>query len=172
MKLDTTSLVGVRFNYLTAVSFSGLNKRKQGMWLCKCDCGTEKVISRNNLIMGKTKSCGCIYHRVKDLTNCRFGSLVALCVSGKQGRKTLWLCRCDCGNEVNVRSDSLVSGNTSSCGLHRRVSEDHIKIRNRVNKHKRRSRIKGVGGVFTISEVRDLLKNQKKLLRFLSSKIK
>lgn len=30
--------------------------------------------------------------------------------------KAQWLCRCDCGNTVIVLSDSLKSGNTSSCG--------------------------------------------------------
>lgn len=29
------------------------------MWHCRCDCGTEKDISRTNLVQGKTKSCGC-----------------------------------------------------------------------------------------------------------------
>ena len=26
---------------------------------CKCDCGKEKVVWKNNLLSGKTKSCGC-----------------------------------------------------------------------------------------------------------------
>lgn len=30
--------------------------------LCRCDCGTEKVVSMNNLRTGNTKSCGC-FHR-------------------------------------------------------------------------------------------------------------
>lgn len=28
----------------------------------------------------------------------------------------MWVCRCDCGNEIIVSSSSLVSGNTKSCG--------------------------------------------------------
>lgn len=28
-------------------------------WLCRCDCGTEKVILTSSLLQGKTKSCGC-----------------------------------------------------------------------------------------------------------------
>lgn len=31
------------------------------MYLCKCDCGNEKVIRKANLLNGKTVSCGC-YH--------------------------------------------------------------------------------------------------------------
>lgn len=28
-------------------------------WLCRCDCGREKVVIGTNLKSGKTKSCGC-----------------------------------------------------------------------------------------------------------------
>lgn len=52
-----------------------------------------------------------------DLTGYRSGRLVALYENGhdKQG-KLLWLCRCDCGNEVTVRGKFLRSGHTQSCG--------------------------------------------------------
>ncbi len=30
------------------------------MWLCKCDCGNETVVSGSNLRSGSTKSCGCL----------------------------------------------------------------------------------------------------------------
>jgi hypothetical protein len=29
-------------------------------WLCKCDCGQEKVVGGNDLKSGGTKSCGCL----------------------------------------------------------------------------------------------------------------
>lgn len=29
-------------------------------WLCRCDCGGEKVVSQNMLAAGKTASCGCL----------------------------------------------------------------------------------------------------------------
>ena len=31
-------------------------------WLCECDCGEQKVVSRTNLMSGSTISCGC-YNR-------------------------------------------------------------------------------------------------------------
>ena len=29
-------------------------------WLCRCDCGTVKAISRNTLVQDLTHSCGCL----------------------------------------------------------------------------------------------------------------
>jgi len=63
-----------------------------------------------------------------DLTGRRFGRLVVLyeCNERKNG-KVVWHCRCDCENEVNVRSGGLTSGNTTSCGCYNRerVAEVH-----------------------------------------------
>lgn len=50
-----------------------------------------------------------------DLTNQRFGKLIALAPTRKNGR-TAWRCKCDCGNEIDVFTFCLRNGNTSSCG--------------------------------------------------------
>lgn len=56
-----------------------------------------------------------------DLTGQRFGRLVVLCENGRsKGGKVLWLCRCDCGNEVIVQCSNLKTGNTASCGCYHR----------------------------------------------------
>lgn len=51
-----------------------------------------------------------------DITNQRFGLLVAVrCVrSDKQGKH--WLCQCDCGNTHVTRSSNLRNGRCQSCG--------------------------------------------------------
>lgn len=47
----------------------------------------------------------------------RFGKLIAIWPQGKsKHRKILWLCQCDCGNEVIIGGSSLKSGHTRSCG--------------------------------------------------------
>lgn len=51
----------------------------------------------------------------KDITNQRFGRLIALERFGS-GQPTLWLCQCDCGNKKNINARSLVTGGTRSCG--------------------------------------------------------
>jgi hypothetical protein len=48
-----------RFSRLVALKY--VERRKaQAMWLCRCDCGTEKEISASNLRSNHTKSCGCL----------------------------------------------------------------------------------------------------------------
>lgn len=50
-----------------------------------------------------------------DLTNKRFGRLIALKSERKNGR-VRWLCRCDCGNIKSIQSTHLRSGASKSCG--------------------------------------------------------
>lgn len=50
-----------------------------------------------------------------DKTGERYGRLTVVSLSEKRsGRKTYWLCKCDCGNYKEVRSDCL--GSVNSCG--------------------------------------------------------
>ena len=52
-----------------------------------------------------------------DLTDHRFGRLQAICYEGTtKHQKSLWLCRCDCGNEVRVTTGVLMKGESRSCG--------------------------------------------------------
>ena len=53
-------LTNQKFGRLTAISFAGKNKYNRAMWLCRCSCGKEKVISSNSLRRGLTRSCGCL----------------------------------------------------------------------------------------------------------------
>lgn len=46
-------------------------------------------------------------------------------ISPNGAKKIKWLCKCDCGNEVEVTTSSLISGGTKSCGCLR--SEATIK---------------------------------------------
>lgn len=52
-----------------------------------------------------------------DLSGQKFGKLIVLRYShNDKRRKSYWLCRCECGNEVVVSGSNLKSSNTSSCG--------------------------------------------------------
>ena len=59
--------------------------------------------------------------RALDITNQRFGRLVALKRVGKDKfRLSIWACQCDCGNIKEVRVSDLKKGYVLSCGcLHK-----------------------------------------------------
>lgn len=54
--------------------------------------------------------------RKLDLTGRHFGRLVVRGPAPNRGKKTRWLCLCECGRCVAVASTHLVSGHTESCG--------------------------------------------------------
>jgi len=51
-----------------------------------------------------------------DITGERFGRLTVIEQNGKLGDQIAWRCKCDCGNFTTVRSSSLRTGKTTSCG--------------------------------------------------------
>lgn len=51
-----------------------------------------------------------------NLTSQRFGRLTAIERAENRGRKTAWVCLCDCGNKTIVTTTALRTGNTVSCG--------------------------------------------------------
>jgi hypothetical protein len=51
-----------------------------------------------------------------DITGRRFGRLVIIERAANWRGKTMWRCRCDCGSQLAVQTNSLTSGNTKSCG--------------------------------------------------------
>jgi len=68
-------------------------------------------------------------HKFKDLTNQKFGRLTAIKrVSPIGQKKVKWLCKCDCGNEVEVYTTYLTTGQTKSCGcLKKELEEKHLR---------------------------------------------
>lgn len=108
-------LSGKRFGMLVALQRRG-NKGASAAWLCKCDCGEQKIISGSNLRSGLTNSCGCregLGVPPRELTNQRFGKLVVLSLVSV--KPPIWRCKCDCGNTVTLRSSYLL-GSKQDCG--------------------------------------------------------
>ncbi len=55
--------------------------------------------------------------KIADMTGQRFGRLVVVeRLENDKHHCTIWRCRCDCGNETNVRGITLRGGHTQSCG--------------------------------------------------------
>ena len=57
--------------------------------------------------------------RAKDIAGIKSGKLTALFRVARPNdttKQTWWLCQCDCGNQVIIRSVYLLNGNSKSCG--------------------------------------------------------
>ena len=120
--------VGDKFGHLTVISESERsyypNTKKQASvrkWICACDCRNHTIVEIRDcdLKNGKTKSC----RHCKDLwPGDVFGHLTV--IDKLDDRITPYKiipmvrCICDCAehNIVDIRSSSLTSGATKSCG--------------------------------------------------------
>ena len=64
-----------------------------------------------------------------DLTGQRFGKLTVLRPSEDIGGHTAWVCLCDCGQETIVKTTSLQSAHTRSCGCRRAAVAELLRSR-------------------------------------------
>lgn len=63
---------------------------------------------------------------VKEMSGQRFGSLTVVSFSHTVKTHSFWKCKCDCGTELLVRRNSLVSGSQKSCGCSRKKKWEPI----------------------------------------------
>ena len=54
------NLTGMTFNRLYVIKRVSNDKSGRARWLCKCECGTIKVILGKHLLSRKIQSCGCL----------------------------------------------------------------------------------------------------------------
>lgn len=59
--------------------------------------------------------------KILNITNQRFGSLVALKRVPSRSGKTYWLCKCDCGRQKEIQTCHLTGGLITSCGCKRKT---------------------------------------------------
>lgn len=114
-RIDITGKV---YGKLTAIECVGRNEKGFELWKCKCECGEETIKQKHNLTMGKTKSCGCLHHAIKDLTGKVFGRLTVIAYEKHDpvSNISMWRCKCECGEETVLRTNALTLGRTKSCG--------------------------------------------------------
>ena len=120
-------LTGNRYGLLTVLSRADHVRDSEdhaiASYLCRCDCGKEKIITESNLLNGHTRSCGCLTG--SSLKDKRFGKLKVLSHATAIGSMPFWKCRCDCGNEIVVSRDDLFWGSVVSCGCDRKSDPAH-----------------------------------------------
>lgn len=112
------SLIGQKFGMLTVIGQALSTAKGQRRWICKCDCGTQKIVMGSNLKRGTTVSCGCKH--TNDLTGQKIGKLTVLERSDKYGSRDkrkaqLWKCQCECGAITYKATDTLTNPDISMC---------------------------------------------------------
>lgn len=116
-------LTGKIFGRLTVIGLSESPRRSYQKWSCLCECGSTTDSYTKQLVNGSKKSCGCLRKELAreqqliDITGTKFGKLTVIGLSGKRIKnRDLWICKCDCGNEVETYSRYLLRGTKHSCG--------------------------------------------------------
>ncbi|MGL5077280.1 MAG: hypothetical protein ACRDBG_15840 [Waterburya sp.] len=134
---------GQRFGRLTVLektdkikirpSRSRKNGNKSKLWRLQCDCGNIVELIRGDFDKKNgQRSCGCLgkklrkylvdnKRRPQDLTGQRFGKLTALSIveNVRQWKSSVWICRCDCGNQVLMNAKRLKMNYRLDCQQHR-----------------------------------------------------
>lgn len=103
---------------------------KRCSYLCRCECGNERVIRADGLkTFSETSSCGCNASELlkeqyrngrktsaKDLTGLIFGQTTVIGNPFRKNNNIWWMCKCGCGKVFEAQGSKLTSGKTTSCG--------------------------------------------------------
>lgn len=120
------------------------------LYNCICRyCGKEfqakyesrKYCSRKCMGMNRRK-------KFNDLIGKRFGRLVVVRRESKDTRHPHLICNCDCGNQISVNVEHLLTGRTKSCGC-LRIKKTFVETTslNTINSKLRSDNTSGVRGV-------------------------
>ena len=100
--------------------------------LCRCECGTTRVVYLHRLKAGRSTSCGCGQRegvRLDVPPGTVFGQLAVIgdAAPAADGARRM-LCRCKCGNQTTAHLKNLRSGHAKSCGCHGMAQPDLSKL--------------------------------------------
>lgn len=143
-------MIGQRFGKWTVISEAPpkyYGKKSFTTWLCRCDCGTERIVVGSDLRAGKTTQCRkCAHPSIKNKTNKEsnpntsrpnvvdetgnvYGRLTVIQQAPSDSRgAAMWVCQCSCGNTITVRGNSLRNGHVMSCGCLQSKGEAKITL--------------------------------------------
>jgi len=118
-------LIGITFYGWTILGIVPPDEKHHSTFAtCKCQCGTIKDVRIAYILNGRSRDCGCGRKemlrktKTKNLVGQKFGKLTAVEMLDDRSScgRIMYRCKCDCGNEISVVGNSLVTGHTLSCG--------------------------------------------------------
>ena len=105
--------IGKTFGYLT---ITNIHTEKTGKYAsCTCQCGNETKQPFSSLVNNKVLSCGCLKSKIGALKKISFGSLNIVETSNNNIGGLRYICKCSCGNEVEVLESDLFTGKVTCC---------------------------------------------------------
>lgn len=129
-KKEYLDLTGQKFGNLTVIELTEQKAkkgpRKRKIWICKCDCGKEVLVTTANLTRGHNKSCGC--RKTSELKGYRQGMIEVLEYSGESHPKNgqIWNCKCSCGNKLQLTTQQIKRDKRMSCGCYRTSNNEDL----------------------------------------------
>lgn len=111
-----------RFSKLVAIEKVG-RSGSNNIWKCICDCGNTTNTTTTSLILGGTRSCGCLIVETmklkrKSIVGEKYSFLTVIeDLPSEKGRRVCMV-RCDCGNEKKVQLHAMRYGKIKSCGCY------------------------------------------------------
>lgn len=99
------NLIGERFGRLAVLERVESDKHGRTRWLCRCDCGTERVANRLSLRNGDIRSCGCLQREASVAVNTDPDDQILYGgahdrVNRARGRAAGYLCACGCDRQA------------------------------------------------------------------------
>ena len=131
----SSAKIGDIYGMLTIIDYGDYDIAGRPRWLCRCECGNEKVVLGLHLIAGNTRTCGkeackkeiavrdaaesggIVQEKPKVVSGSKYGLLTAVEQVESDARyNARWLCVCECGTNKVVLGYNLLRGFTQSCG--------------------------------------------------------
>jgi hypothetical protein len=92
-------LTGQKFGHWTVQRLGKKSGWRMNGWVCRCQCGAEKIVRTQDLTEGKSKSCGCAHRSPVDkLTRNSYYSMLQRChypgntSYDRYGGRGIWVC--------------------------------------------------------------------------------
>lgn len=71
--MNRLNYIGRKYGRLTVLSYDQTKNQRHKKVIAKCDCGKIVSVYIDNLVGGKTKSCGCLFHEKLVQRNTKHG---------------------------------------------------------------------------------------------------
>ena len=109
--------IGKKYGYFTITKIfpANTNNKKRTTVNCKCDCGKEMEKELTSLLCCLEYSCGCFAKKYKYIKQISFGHLNIIRTSKKNLGGLRYICKCECGNEVEVLESDLFTEKVTCC---------------------------------------------------------